>query len=78
MWIDVTWGAGGSTADKTVEICVNALKFHGLDVMMHLTCTNITQESLFEALNTCKKHGIRNILALRGDPPANAKDGEWK
>ncbi len=68
----------GSTADKTVEICVNALKFHGLDVMMHLTCTNITQESLFEALNTCKKHGIRNILALRGDPPANAKDGEWK
>merc|ERR1719146_621663 len=41
MWVDVTWGAGGSTADKTLEICINALKYHGLDVMMHLTCTNM-------------------------------------
>merc|ERR1719337_167346 len=30
MWIDVTWGAGGTTADKTLEICINALKYHGL------------------------------------------------
>merc|ERR1719163_2395781 len=49
MWVDVTWGAGGSTADKTMELCINALKYHGLDVMMHLTCTNMEKEKLLEA-----------------------------
>lgn len=78
MWIDVTWGAGGSTADKTLEICINALKYHGLNVMMHLTCTNMPKEKLKEALQTCKDNGICNILALRGDPPAGVNTGEWK
>merc|ERR1711939_636894 len=63
MWIDVTWGAGGSTADKTLEICINALKYHGLNVMMHLTCTNMPKDDLQKALLQCKEHGIRNILA---------------
>merc|ERR1719162_2363994 len=76
MWIDVTWGAGGSTADKTLELCINALKFHGLNVMMHLTCTNMPKESLKTALKTCKENGIRNILALRGDPPGHLEQGE--
>merc|ERR1719327_18989 len=75
MWVDVTWGAGGSTADKTLEICINALKYHGLNVMMHLTCTNMPKESLKDALNTCKENGIRNILALRGDPPGHLEKG---
>merc|ERR1719311_1462110 len=75
MWIDVTWGAGGSTADKTLEICINALKYHGLNVMMHLTCTNMPKEKLKEALDTCKANGIRNILALRGDPPGHLEKG---
>merc|ERR1719262_17788 len=78
MWIDVTWGAGGSTADKTLEICINALKHHGLNVMMHLTCTNMEKEKIREALVTCKEHGIRNILALRGDPPAGVNQGKWE
>eukprot|EP00746_Dinoflagellata_sp_MGD_P159975 gnl/MRDRNA2_/MRDRNA2_86794_c0_seq10.p1 gnl/MRDRNA2_/MRDRNA2_86794_c0~~gnl/MRDRNA2_/MRDRNA2_86794_c0_seq10.p1 ORF type:complete len:597 (+),score=132.07 gnl/MRDRNA2_/MRDRNA2_86794_c0_seq10:90-1880(+) len=75
MWIDVTWGAGGSTADKTLEICINALKYHGLNVMMHLTCTNMPKEKLKEALDTCKENGICNILALRGDPPGHLEAG---
>merc|ERR1719321_1350786 len=75
MWIDVTWGAGGSTADKTLEICINALKYHGLNVMMHLTCTNMPKEKLKEALDICKENGIRNILALRGDPPGHLEAG---
>merc|ERR1719428_526248 len=75
MWIDVTWGAGGSTADKTLEICINALKYHGLNVMMHLTCTNMPKESLKQALDTCKENGICNILALRGDPPGYLEKG---
>merc|ERR1719498_1548994 len=78
MWVDVTWGAGGSTADKTKEICVNALKFHGLDVMMHLTCTNMPKEKLREALQQCKEAGICNILALRGDPAAGINAGDFQ
>jgi len=69
LWVDVTWGAGGSTADHTFDICVDALKCRGLDVMMHLTCTNITEESIRSVLDKCKDAGICNILALRGDPP---------
>merc|ERR1719160_2277495 len=75
MWIDVTWGAGGSTADKTLEICINALKYSGLNVMMHLTCTNMPKDKLKEALDTCKENGICNILALRGDPPGHLEQG---
>merc|ERR1719506_1493557 len=75
MWIDVTWGAGGSTSEKTLELCINALKVHGLNVMMHLTCTNMPKESLKEALDTCKANGICNILALRGDPPGYLEKG---
>lgn len=74
MWIDVTWGAGGSTADSTFAICLEAKK-KGLEVMMHLTCTNMDVSLLKEALKKCKEAGINNILALRGDPPAGQ---EWK
>merc|ERR1719421_1395394 len=73
MWVDVTWGAGGSTADKTLEICITALKYYGLNVMMHLTCTNMEVSKIKEALEVCKANGIRNILALRGDPPGLAR-----
>ncbi|KAF4722030.1 hypothetical protein FOZ62_021943 [Perkinsus olseni] len=69
MWIDVTWGAGGSTSCKTFEICRNALTYHGLDVMMHLTCTDQPVKEIDEV-------GIRNILALRGDAPMHSS--EWK
>merc|ERR1719387_1938141 len=78
MWVDVTWGAGGSTADKTLEICINALKYYGLNVMMHLTCTNMEVSKIKEALEICKTNGIRNILALRGDPPAGGDQGKWE
>mmetsp|Transcript_104590 Transcript_104590/g.196937 ORF Transcript_104590/g.196937 Transcript_104590/m.196937 type:complete len:606 (+) Transcript_104590:129-1946(+) len=69
LWIDVTWGANGATASKTLEISTNALKYHGLDVMMHLTCTNVEEERLKDALDQCQAAGVVNVLALRGDPP---------
>jgi len=75
LWIDVTWGAGGSTAQKTLEICSTAQKFIGLDTMMHLTCTNMPRSQIDEALQTAKAAGIHNILALRGDPP---RGESWK
>ncbi|ORZ39493.1 methylenetetrahydrofolate reductase-domain-containing protein [Catenaria anguillulae PL171] len=68
-FIDVTWGAGGSTAELTLDICTVALSALGLNVCMHLTCTNMPRTELDKALAHCKEVGIRNILALRGDPP---------
>merc|ERR550514_450621 len=75
MWIDVTWGAGGSTADTTLSLCETAMDVTGLDVLMHLTCTNVTVDMTRNVLQRCKEKGLCNILALRGDPPANA--AEW-
>merc|ERR1719174_720830 len=75
MWIDVTWGAGGSTADTTLSLCETAMDVTGLDVLMHLTCTNVTVDMTRQVLQRCKDKGLCNILALRGDPPANQT--EW-
>eukprot|EP01036_Dinobryon_divergens_P029173 gene29173-38237_t len=75
LWIDVTWGAGGSTADATFSICEDIVKKFDADVMMHLTCTNMEVAIIDEVLQNCQKAGIRNILALRGDPPAGQA---WK
>lgn len=70
-FIDVTWGAGGSTSDLTLQICGDFTRlFPDVEVNMHLTCTNITPEKVREALEAAKALGIRNITALRGDPPA--------
>ena len=74
-WIDVTFGAGGSTSDTTLEICQHAVQKSGVDVMMHLTCTNMKKSDIDEVLSRIKAAGIRNILALRGDPPTTAT--EW-
>lgn len=69
LFITVTWGAGGSTAEKTLELASLAQKNLNLPVCMHLTCTNMDRNIIDDALTRCKAAGIRNILALRGDPP---------
>ncbi|WRT70575.1 methylenetetrahydrofolate reductase [Kwoniella shivajii] len=66
--VSVTWGAGGSTADKSLELAEHVTKL-GLEVILHLTCTNMPKEKVDQALEKCKSLGIRNILALRGDAP---------
>jgi methylenetetrahydrofolate reductase (NADPH) len=65
----VTYGAGGSTRDKTLTIVERIQKEHGLTAMSHLTCVNSTAEQLGEVLVEARRRGIKNILALRGDPP---------
>lgn len=75
-FIDITWGAAGSTSDLSLEISTTAQHYFGVDVMMHLTCTNMPREKIDEALERAHKAGIDNILALRGDPPAGTK--EWR
>uniref|UniRef100_A0A5B6ZDG3 Methylenetetrahydrofolate reductase n=1 Tax=Davidia involucrata TaxID=16924 RepID=A0A5B6ZDG3_DAVIN len=66
---DITWGAGGSTADLTLEIANRMQNMVCVESMMHLTCTNMPVEKIDHALDTIKSNGIQNVLALRGDPP---------
>lgn len=75
-YCSVTYGAGGSTRDKTLMIVDRIQKEHGLTAMMHLTCVGSTREQLRAALEEARAAGIKNILALRGDPPGGT--GEWK
>ncbi|KAJ1978751.1 methylenetetrahydrofolate reductase 1 [Dimargaris verticillata] len=69
VFVDVTWGAGGSTAERTLELCQMIQAIQGLETCMHLTCTNMDRVTLDYALKEAKDAGIQNILALRGDPP---------
>ena len=75
-YCSVTYGAGGTTRDKTIGIVERIQRDHGLTTMMHLTCVNSTKEELASVLAEAKSRGITNILALRGDPPGGT--GEWE
>jgi len=65
----VTYGAGGSTRDKTLMIVDRIQKQHGLTAVAHLTCVSATKEEIKALLQQIKALGVRNVLALRGDPP---------
>eukprot|EP00437_Effrenium_voratum_P032418 CAMPEP_0181476124 /NCGR_PEP_ID=MMETSP1110-20121109/41548_1 /TAXON_ID=174948 /ORGANISM="Symbiodinium sp., Strain CCMP421" /LENGTH=811 /DNA_ID=CAMNT_0023601403 /DNA_START=55 /DNA_END=2490 /DNA_ORIENTATION=- len=69
LFTDFTWGAGGSTSELTLKLTSAAKNEFGCVANMHLTCTNQSSEMTGNALEDCKKHGVRNIVALRGDPP---------
>jgi methylenetetrahydrofolate reductase (NADPH) len=65
----VTYGAGGGTRDKTLGIVDRLQREHGIVTMSHLTCVNATVAELRGVLDEARQRGIKNILALRGDPP---------
>lgn len=67
--MNVTWGAGGSTATKSLELAEICQRELNLTTCLHLTCTNMSRKLIDKALEDAKVLGIRNILALRGDPP---------
>ncbi|KAI9760540.1 MAG: hypothetical protein M4579_001625 [Chaenotheca gracillima] len=69
LFVTVTWGAGGSTASKSLELAEICQRQLGLTTCLHLTCTNMSRSLVDESLEEAKAIGIRNILALRGDPP---------
>eukprot|EP00963_Diacronema_lutheri_P008454 scaffold752_cov322-Pavlova_lutheri.AAC.51 len=69
LFCDITWGAGGSTADLTLDITTQMQNMICVETMMHLTCTNMPKEKLEHALQALQECGVQNILALRGDPP---------
>lgn len=68
-FVSVTWGAGGSTREKTIEIVRNIRATHGLEAMAHFTCVGATVDDLRGALDQMREAGIDNVLTLRGDPP---------
>jgi methylenetetrahydrofolate reductase (NADPH) len=65
----VTYGAGGSTRDKTLMIVDRIQRQHGLTALAHLTCVGHTREQVRELLEKIRGLDCKNILALRGDPP---------
>jgi methylenetetrahydrofolate reductase (NADPH) len=73
-FVSVTYGAGGSTRDKTIEIVKRIKDEHRLEAMAHFTCVAATVPALRSTLDEMHAAGIDNVLALRGDPPAGEED----
>jgi len=72
-YCSVTYGAGGSTRDKTLMIVDRIQKEHGLTAVAHLTCVNSTREQISDLLGQIRALGVKNVLALRGDPPGGGE-----
>ncbi|KDQ07246.1 hypothetical protein BOTBODRAFT_120303 [Botryobasidium botryosum FD-172 SS1] len=64
--ISVTWGAGGTTKQRSVELAGIVQSQYGVDTVLHLTCTNMERGMVDDVLRAAKKLGIQNIFALRG------------
>jgi methylenetetrahydrofolate reductase (NADPH) len=79
-FVSVTWGAGGSTRRKTVEIVIQIQREIGITAMAHLSCIGMPHDDLTETLERLEKGGIENILALGGDQPPGyeAPEGGFK
>ena len=72
-FISVTYGAGGSTKGKTVEIASKIKNEYNIEAVAHLTCISSTKEEVLKMCEELKENNIENILALRGDYPKNEK-----
>lgn len=68
-FVTCTWGAGGSTREKTLEVCEFLRKIGYAPVMPHLTCVGVSRGDLEEIADEIHARGFRNIMTLRGDPP---------
>ncbi|MHA1968552.1 MAG: methylenetetrahydrofolate reductase [NAD(P)H] [Candidatus Hodarchaeales archaeon] len=75
-FISVTYGAGGSTRDQTMEISTKLQDQFDIPIVHHLTCIGQSRQQMIEILDLMKEKGIVNVLALRGDPPRKVQG--WK
>jgi methylenetetrahydrofolate reductase (NADPH) len=73
-FISVTYGAGGSTRGRTVDIADKIQNTYKIPAVAHLTCIGATKESITSVLDELAKKKVQNIMALRGDMPAGVKD----
>src|SRR5205823_7994726 len=77
-FFSVTYGAGGSTRDRTLETVLE-IKAAGHSAAPHISCIGSTRESVRKTLATYREHGIRHLVALRGDLPSGSADvGEFR
>jgi methylenetetrahydrofolate reductase (NADPH) len=74
-YVSVTYGAGGSTRDRTIDITKRIKSELGIEAMAHFTCVGATVDELRKTLDEMRDCGIENVLALRGDPPQG--QDEW-
>ncbi len=74
-YVSVTYGAGGSTRDRTIDITKRIKSELGIEAMAHFTCVGATVDELRKTLDEMRDAGIENVLALRGDPPQGQE--EW-
>lgn len=72
-FMSVTYGAGGGTSQYTVDIASNIQEKYQVTPLAHLTCVSSSREKVHQVLEQLKERGIENVLALRGDIPADGK-----
>ncbi len=70
-FVSVTYGAGGGTSQYTLDIARNIKEAHGVPTLAHLTCVSSTRETVRARIEDMKAAGIENVMALRGDLPAD-------
>src|SRR5947209_1963997 len=75
-FVSVTYGAGGSTRGRTVQLTKWIKQELGIEAMGHLSCVGSSRDELHEILGDISAAGIDNVLALRGDPPRG--ETEWR
>jgi methylenetetrahydrofolate reductase (NADPH) len=73
-FVSVTWGAGGSTRRKTIDIVSRIQREIGITAVAHLTCVCASEEDIAAVLDRLEAEGIENVLALSGDPPVDQPD----
>ncbi|HVE83298.1 MAG TPA: methylenetetrahydrofolate reductase [NAD(P)H] [Myxococcales bacterium] len=72
-FVSVTYGAGGSTRDRTLDLVTTITERSGITAMAHLTCVGHTRSELKEVLDRLSSARVENVLTLRGDPPKGEK-----
>ena len=75
-FMSVTYGAGGGTSKYTLDIAKNIKEMYGVPTLAHLTCVSSTKETVRQRIEDMKAAGIQNVMALRGDIPAELQNAD--
>lgn len=75
-FVSVTYGAGGSTQERSLELATSIKRRLGIEAAAHLTCVGASRDEIAAVVDRLGESGVQNILALRGDPPKGQKSFE--